>query len=154
MYPIMKSFLMDSWMNLELWASFFRNHILAVSWKIFFQTKGNMSLVVATFYLFSFNTRLTSADRHFCHFRCFVQSFHRPVVLPPHQAKPGLHLVLHILLADKDDKHEEAAEQVEAVDDPEEDLDVVGVAAEPVRVVGVEDVVDGGEYPEDSQDQE
>ena len=103
--------------------------------KVFFQRKGIMSLVVTAFYLVSFNTRLTSADRHFCHFRCFVQSFHRPVVLPPNQTKPGLHLVLHILLADKDDKHEEAAEQVEAVDDPEEDLDVVGVAAEPVRVV-------------------
>ena len=142
-------------MNLELWASFFpQPHFVRFMEKVFFQRKGNMSLVVTTFYLVSFKTRLTSADGHFCHFRCFVQSFHRPVVLPPNQTKPGLHLVLDILLADKDDKHEEAAEQVEAVDDPEEDLDVVGVAAEPVRVVGVEDVVDRGEHPEDSQDQE
>ena len=56
-------------------------------------------------------------------------------MLPPHQAKPGPDLVHDILLADKDDKHEEAAEQVEAVDHPEEDLEVVGVVAEPLWVV-------------------
>ena len=88
------------------------------------------------------DTTFFSANGHFCHFRGFVQSFHRSVVLPPHQAKPRSDLVLDILLADKDDKHEEATEQVEAVDDPEEDLKVVGVAAEPIRVVRVEDVVD------------
>ena len=78
---------------------------------------------------------VTSADGHFCHFRCFVQSFDRSVVLLPHQTKPCPDLLLDILLADKDDKHEEAAEQVEAVDHPEEDLEVVGVVAEPLWVV-------------------
>ena len=154
MYPIMKSFLMDSWMNLELWASLIpQPHFCRFMEKVF-SNETQHEFGCNHFLSCLIHMRLTSADRHFCHFRCFVQSFHRPVVLPPNQTKPGLHLVLHILLADKDDKHEEAAEQVEAVDDPEEDLDVVGVAAEPVRVVGVEDVVDRGEHPEDSQDQE
>ena len=65
---------------------------------------------------------ITSADGHICHFRCFVQSFHRSVVLSPRQAKPRSDLVLDVLLADEDEKHEEATEQVEAVDHPEEDL--------------------------------
>ena len=65
---------------------------------------------------------ITSADGHFCHFRCFVQSFHRSVVLSPRQAKPRSDLVLDVLLADEDEKHEEATKQVEAVDHPEEDL--------------------------------
>ena len=110
--------------------------------------------VFPTFSFLSPKATICSANGHFHHFRCFVQSLHRSVLLPPRQPKPCPHLVLDILLADKDEKHEEAAEQVEAVDHPEEDLEVVGVAAEPVRVVGVEDVVDGGEHPEDSQDQE
>ena len=96
---------------------------------------------------------ITSPYSHFRHFRCFVQSFHRSVVLAPCQTKPRSDLVLDVLLADKDEKHEEAAEQVEAVNHPEEDLKVVTVAAEPVRVVRVDDVVDRWEHPEDPQDQ-
>ena len=72
----------------------------------------------------------------------------------PSQPEHGAHLLLHVLLADEDDKHEEAPQQDEAVDDPEEDLEVVGVVAKPIRVVGVQDVVDGREHPEDPKDQE
>ena len=95
-----------------------------------------------------------SGNGHFSHFRRLVQSFDGAVVFTPSQAEHGAHLLLHVLLADVDDKHEEAPQQVEAVDDPEEDLKVVGVVAKPIRVVGVQDVVDGREHPEDPKDQE
>ena len=95
-----------------------------------------------------------SGNGHFSHFRRLVQSFDGAVVFTPSQAEHGAHLLLHVLLADVDDKHEEAPQQDEAVDDPEEDLEVVGVVAKSIRVVGVQDVVDGREHPEDPKDQE
>ena len=95
-----------------------------------------------------------SGNGHFSHFRRLVQSFDGAVLFTPSQPEHGAHLLLHVLLADEDDKHEEAPQQVEAVDDPEEDLEVVGVVAKPIRVVGVQDVVDGREHPEDPKDQE
>ena len=95
-----------------------------------------------------------SGNGHFSHFRRLVQSFDGAAVFTPSQPEHGAHLLLHVLLADEDDKHEEAPQQVEAVNDPEEDLEVVGVVAKSIRVVGVQDVVDGREHPEDPKDQE
>ena len=95
-----------------------------------------------------------SGNGHFSHFRRLVQSFDGAVLFTPSQPEHGAHLLLHVLLADVDDKHEEAPQQDEAVDDPEEDLEVVGVVAKSIRVVGVQDVVDGREHPEDPKDQE
>lgn len=67
--------------------------------------------------------------------------------------KSNFHFTNHICFADENYEHEEAPEEVEAVDDPEEDLEVAGVVAEAPGVVAVEDVVGHGEHPQEAQHQ-
>ena len=58
----------------------------------------------------------------------------------------------NILLAHKYHKHEEASENVEAVNNSEEDLKVAGVlTAGNVPVVAMEEVMETGEGPEDAE---
>ena len=83
-----------------------------------------------------------------------MQGFDRTTSTPLLFTKCRDHLFLHICLADENYEHEEASEEVEAVDDPEEDLEVGGVVAEAPGVAGVEDVVDGGEDPQEAKDEE
>ena len=92
--------------------------------------------------------------RHLSHFCHLMQGFDRTTPTPLLFAKCRNHFFLDIRLADKNKEHEETSEEVEAVDDPEEDLEVGGVVAEAPGVVGVEDVVDGGENPEEAEDEE
>ena len=58
----------------------------------------------------------------------------------------------NILLAHKYHKHEEASENVEAVNNSEEDLKVAGVlTAGNIPVVAMEEVMEKGEGPEDAK---
>ena len=70
---------------------------------------------------------------------------------PPAKGCP--HLSQDIPLADKYQKHEEASEKVEAVNDSEEDLKIVRlVFTRNAIMVAMDEIVEAGESPEDAED--
>ena len=85
---------------------------------------------------------------YFCHLNGVPGAQHWSCLHP--QGHPRLSQ--HILLAHEDHEHEEPTEKVEAIGDPEEDLDLGGgLATGHVPVVAMEKIVEAREDPEDAK---
>ena len=88
--------------------------------------------------------------RYFCHFHYLSV---RLIFCP--QIERYSHFGQDILLADKNQKHEEASEKVEAINDSEENLKIAKVIfTGDVTVVAMNEIVETGEGPEDAKDGE